>query len=70
MAQRACRQCGSLYDLTEGAGPRREAGSINCQVCGIELVNLSSSTMYSVRLLKAEQWPRTPSPTPAPRSNA
>jgi hypothetical protein len=68
MAQRSCRQCGSLYDLTEGTAPRRAAGTIDCQVCGVELVDRNSSTMYTVRLLKAEPWPKTPNPTPAPRT--
>jgi len=67
MAQRSCRQCGSLYDLTEGSSPRR-TGTIDCQVCGVELVDRNSSTMYTVRLLKAEAWPKAPNSAPAPRT--
>ena len=70
MAQRACKQCGSLYDLTAGSAPRRQSGTIDCQVCGVELVDRNSSTMYAVRLLKAEPWPKVSSAGPAPRSNA
>lgn len=66
MAQRSCRQCGSLYDLTEGTTPRRAAGTIDCQVCGIELVDRNGSTMYTVRLLKAEAWPKTPNQASTP----
>ena len=71
MAQKTCKQCGSLYDVSDGHVPLKDTRTINCQVCGAELVNWSGSTMYRARLLKAESWPRVGTPAaPAPRPNA
>ena len=59
MAQRACPQCGSLYEVTAEKIPQRDSDSIECTVCGAALMSWDGSTQYYKRLLRANPWPRT-----------
>ena len=50
--QKVCRRCGSVYRITSFVTGMRDKGSINCEVCGEELMSWNGGVMYSAELIE------------------
>lgn len=50
--EKTCGGCGSLYELTKTSLPMRDQDSIDCGICGTELISWNGGCMYSEKLLK------------------
>lgn len=46
-----CKRCGAEYEVTRRDLPARDKDSINCKVCGEELVSWNGSFSLSAKLV-------------------
>jgi hypothetical protein len=55
--EKTCKTCGSVYRITEFRTGMRDEDSIDCQVCGTELMSWNGGTMYEAELIRRnETW--------------
>jgi hypothetical protein len=54
-SETTCKKCGSVYKLTGTKFPVRDPGSIDCIVCGVELMSWSGSTDWSAELIEKHE---------------
>jgi ribosomal protein S27E len=47
-----CEGCGSVYKVTKFKTIMRDKDSIDCEVCGHELLSWNGGTMYRAQLIK------------------
>jgi hypothetical protein len=59
LERRACRHCGSVYNLHATTAPAPGVGTVACEVCGTELVTWNGSTGYWAELLERKEPPAT-----------
>ena len=52
MEQATCKKCGSVYEITRYKIIVRDRDSLNCQVCGEELMRWSEASHFSAELIK------------------
>ena len=57
---RKCSRCGSIYAIKKFKLGSRDKDSINCQVCGEQLMEWNGGVMYQAELVTRADWP-TPS---------
>ncbi len=57
--EKTCGNCGSVYTITSTDYPARERGSINCKVCGVQLMKWNCSREYHATLKKEGEVPNT-----------
>ena len=55
--EHTCPQCGSTYSITSEDVSTKEVGSINCYVCGDELVSWNDTRTYKAALRDRGEWP-------------
>ena len=54
-----CQQCGSRYWVTSQDALIRDDETINCHVCGVELLSWDEARMYQVELTHRAPWPQS-----------
>ena len=54
---KACPQCGSVYEITYTKIIMRDKDSIACEVCGAELVRWNGAVIYFAELRDRVEWP-------------
>ncbi len=54
-----CQQCGSRYWVTSDHVPMRDDDTIDCDVCGVELLSWDEAKMYRVELTHRAPWPQS-----------
>jgi len=52
MEQATCKKCGSVYEIRRDKIIVRDRDSINCQVCGEELMRWNEAAHYYAKLIK------------------
>lgn len=52
MEQKTCKKCGSVYEITNYKTPMRDRDSIDCNVCGEELMRWNVAAFYRAELIK------------------
>lgn len=55
--EHTCPQCGSTYWISSEDVSTRETGSVNCYVCGVELISWNDTRTYKAALKHREEWP-------------
>jgi hypothetical protein len=59
LERRACRHCGSVYNLHATDALTSGQTTIACEVCGTELVTWDGTTGYWAELLERKEPPAT-----------
>lgn len=54
---KVCPKCGSEYQINKIKLIMRDKDSINCDVCGEELLSWNGAVMYDAKLIKRADWP-------------
>ena len=50
--RRTCAGCGAVYEVFKHKLIMRDKDSIDCDVCGQELISWNGGVMYSTKLIK------------------
>ena len=54
----ACKNCGTLYLITNIKLIMRDKDKIDCEVCGAELLSWNGAVMYDAHLIQRADWPK------------
>lgn len=50
MSEQVCKSCGAVYEVTSHKLPVRDKDSIDCDICGAELIAWNGGVTFSARL--------------------
>jgi len=55
---KTCPNCGSVFSITKHKLIMRDKDTIDCDVCGTELLSWNGAVMYSHKLVQRADWPK------------